>query len=149
LIESVASTSPRPLRRGSAFQSDPVFWGVLVVGSAMALAFSSAIARGAPPTSWLALVLLLPVVEEIVFRGWVQSSLLKLGWGARGAGGMTAANLATSILFGAAHLFSQPPAWAAAVVVPSLCFGYARDRYGSVLPAAVLHVAFNGCFFLA
>ena len=149
MIESAASTSPCVVRRRIAFHGDPSFWMVLCVGCVVASALSPATARGAPPAVWLSLVLLLPVVEEIVFRGWVQSSLLRSGWGARGAGGVTVANLFTSLLFSAAHLFSQPPAWAAAVLVPSLCFGYARDRYGSVLPAAVLHVAFNACFFLA
>jgi membrane protease YdiL (CAAX protease family) len=36
-----------------------------------------------------------------------------------------------------------------ATVVPSLVFGYFRDRYDSVVPGAALHVFYNAGWFLA
>lgn len=103
-----------------------------------------------PPTGdallLLRFVLLQPVLEELVFRGLLQGGLReKMHWRWRG---ITAANVLTSIAFVAAHLVYQPPLWALAVFVPSLLFGYFRDRYDSVLPAVSLHVWYNAGFFL-
>jgi membrane protease YdiL (CAAX protease family) len=48
----------------------------------------------------------------------------------------------------AAHALTHPPEWAAAMLFPSLVFGYFRDRYRSVVPAAALHVFYNAGWFL-
>jgi len=91
-------------------------------------------------------VLVQPVLEELVFRGLLQGWLReKLRWQWRG---MTAANLLTSIAFVVAHLVYQSPAWALAVFIPSLVFGYFRDRHDSVLPSIILHAWYNAGFFL-
>ena len=63
-------------------------------------------------------------------------------------GPVTLANLASSVLFVAWHLGSQPGAWAAATLVPSLVFGHLRDRLGSVWPAMILHMVYNAGFGL-
>ncbi len=68
--------------------------------------------------------------------------------GARQPWGITTANAATNVPFAGAHLLAHAPAWAAATVAPSLVFGYFRDRYGSCVPGAVLHVCYNCGRFL-
>jgi hypothetical protein len=35
---------------------------------------------------------------------------------------------------------TQAPEWAAAAFVPSLVFGHFRQRYGSIVPGAALHL---------
>jgi membrane protease YdiL (CAAX protease family) len=98
-------------------------------------------------SAWFTLVLLQPIVEELAFRGVLQGQLLR--WNsARKAGPLTWANLLTTVLFVAMHGLSQPPAWALAVAVPSLVFGHLRERFGSVLPAIMLHAFYNAGFAL-
>ena len=92
--------------------------------------------------------LFLPVVEEIVFRGWMQPLLLRASWGSRTAVGVSLANVATSILFAAGHLAHHDPVWAAGVIVPSLVFGYFRDKHRGITAPVILHVAFNLSLFL-
>lgn len=96
---------------------------------------------------WLSLALIQPVAEELVFRGVLQGQLLRLS-AARSAGPVTFANLLTTVAFVAMHLVTQPPAWAIAVAAPSLVFGHMRDRFGSVLPAMVVHALYNAGFGL-
>lgn len=114
----------------------------------LATQFGAAMAAPATLRGWLAFVLLRPLLEELVFRGIVQGELLRWTRG-RMAGPLTRANLATTVLFVAAHLLAQPPAWALAVAAPSLVLGHVRDRLRSVWPAVVLHAIYNGGFALA
>jgi len=91
------------------------------------------------------LVLVYPVLEEIVFRGAVQGFLRRLG----GSGlVLSRANLATSVLFAAAHVFwrGNPLAWA--VFFPSLVFGYFRERHATLASPILLHVSYNAGLFL-
>lgn len=97
--------------------------------------------------AWTSLVLVQPVAEELVFRGVLQSQLLRLTHERR-AGFVTLANLATTAGFVAVHLLSQPPLWALAVAVPSLVFGHLRERLGSVWPAVAMHAVYNAGFGL-
>lgn len=96
----------------------------------------------------LSVVLWQPVIEELLFRGVIQGQLRKCAWAQAGIFKLTLANILTSMLFVAAHLLSHAPAWAVAVMVPSLVFGYFRDRYGHLLPSLLLHAAYNGCYLL-
>jgi len=99
----------------------------------------------ARPMQFLALALLYPVLEELVFRGLLQGALLRRGWGRRRAGPVTAANLAAALAFAVAHLLRLTPAWAAAVLLPGLVFGYFRERHG-IGAAIVLHAFYNAGF---
>ena len=92
-------------------------------------------------------VLLAPVLEELVFRGGIQ------GWlhtrlPQRRLGGISWANVVTSILFSVVHLWRHHPLWAMSVMIPSLIFGWFRDRYESVIPGMVLHVCYNAGYFV-
>jgi hypothetical protein len=96
--------------------------------------------------AWLALVY--PVLEEIVFRGGLQSWLLKRAWGVKRVWKITSANAITSVVFAAFHLVYHAPPWALAVAAPSLVFGYFREKYHSVIPPVYLHVFYNAGYFL-
>ena len=97
----------------------------------------------------LLVCLVYPVLEELAFRGFIQSWLLDFPVFAKTLiAKLTAANIVTSVVFAAAHLFGQPPLWAALVFFPSLVFGYFRDRTQQVLPGILLHCWYNAGFFL-
>ena len=95
---------------------------------------------------WLAVVV--PVVEELAFRGWLQGILAerfpRRWWGQR----LSWANLLTSLLFAAAHVSVAGDWNGLLVLAPSLVFGYFRDKYQRVAPAAALHSFYNAGFFM-
>lgn len=93
-------------------------------------------------------VLWQPLVEELLFRGVIQGQLRNQAWARAGFLHLTAANVITSLLFAMAHLATHSPAWAAAVMLPSLVFGYLRDRHDQILPSLLLHAAYNACYLL-
>lgn len=97
----------------------------------------------------LSMILLQPLVEELLFRGVIQGQLEKTPWARHRLAGLSVANFLTTLLFALAHLFHHAPLWAAAVMIPSLVFGYFRDRHRQVFPAFFLHTFYNGCFLLA
>lgn len=111
-------------------------WGVPSWGNGMRVQLFSA----------LSLILWRPLVEEMLFRGIIQGQLMKYRWARTTILKLSVANLATSLLFMLAHLADHSSAWAAAVGMPSLVFGYFRDRYGHILPSLVLHAAYNGMY---
>ena len=97
-------------------------------------------------------ILVFPILEEIVFRGLIQESIQQilsnnhfktvLFWR------ISYANLYTSLIFSALHLWSQPALWAAAILLPSLIFGYFKDRYQSLQPSILLHIFYNFGFYM-
>lgn len=101
------------------------------------------------PGLFLLLVLVYPVLEECVFRGVIQGGLgeVRGGYLRQSFGGISLANLLTSVLFAAMHLISQPPLWAACVFFPSLIYGYFRDRDDHIMRSIILHVFYNVGFF--
>jgi uncharacterized protein len=127
-----------------ALAAGPLFWALLWV-------FGHGVGDThwplAQPGTYLRLAVAMPVLEELVFRGWLQGWMLEQRWGTRRTAGLSSANVLTSALFCAAHFFYHAPLWAASVFIPSLVFGYFRERHGSVLPAILLHVAYNAGYF--
>jgi hypothetical protein len=100
--------------------------------------------------SWRFLILTLwqPCAEEVVFRGCLQGQLRRQSWACRAWQGITGANGVTSLLFMLGHWWYHPPFWAMGVIVPSLIFGYCRDRYASVYPCMALHMLYNAGYFV-
>jgi hypothetical protein len=94
------------------------------------------------------LTMIYPVLEELAFRGALQSSLWHFEIARKRYLGPTGANLLTSLLFVGFHLFIQPLHLALLVFFPSLLFGELRDRYQSTLPAILLHGFYNMGFYL-
>ena len=144
---------------GERLARDPIFWAALLAGPLVVwglagaglirLQLRSPIELLASAPSRIALVVLAyPIVEEWLFRGIIQPAIserLKVS----ALPGISAGNFHTSLLFALAHLIQHPPPLALATFFPSLVFGFFRDRYSSVVPAVVLHVAYNYCWFSA
>jgi membrane protease YdiL (CAAX protease family) len=99
------------------------------------------------PLAFLAAVVVYPLLEEIVFRGGLQTFLLNRPFGRGKRCGISAANFLTSALFSLLHLAVHAALWAAAAFFPSLVFGYFRERNASILPAILLHVFYNAGYF--
>jgi len=104
-------------------------------------------------STWLYWILVFPVLEELVFRGWIQTSIEQWytkkkysGWFERLR--LSPANIITSMLFASLH-FALVPVWTLLLVfIPSLWFGWLKDRYQSLLPSMVFHSYFNALFLL-
>lgn len=94
------------------------------------------------------LLLWQPLIEEILFRGFIQGALEQTRFGDRQVAGITVANVFTSLLFATAHLVHQSPIWAMLVFFPSLVFGYFRTRHEGIAAPILLHVAYNGFYLL-
>ncbi|UVT17839.1 MAG: JDVT-CTERM system CAAX-type protease [Nitrospira sp.] len=98
--------------------------------------------------AFLSVVLWQPLFEELLFRGIIQGYLLQSIAGQKTWIGLSTANLLSSFLFTCAHLASHSLFWSLLVFVPSLCFGFVRDRFGSVYPSIALHAFYNAGYFL-
>ena len=142
------------LDRSGRFFRGTIFWSMLGVGLAaviLAAAFAPWVFAGTSrPTLGvvLSVVIIQPVIEELLFRGLLQGELRRISRRAE-ARFLSLPNVLSSIAFAALHFIFHPPLWALAVLIPSLQFGYLRDRYDSLWPALLLHIAYNGMFFLA
>ena len=132
-----------------AFWRDVAFYAALVAGPVCWLVLILAKLPLSGPPAWLLLLklaLIVPILEEIVFRGGLQTFLISKAVFAKNWFGLSIANLVTSFIFALMHLISQPPLWAALVFIPSLVFGWAKDRYGSIVPSIILHAVYNAGF---
>ena len=81
----------------------------------------------------LLIVVLAPICEEIVFRGYLFRALGTTM-------PMWATQLVTATLFGLVHGVGH----ALPIGVLSLLFGYLRQRYGSIWPSMLAHIVHNG-----
>ncbi len=132
--------------------STPVFWWACAL-SAPPIAFAAAaaglgMATPDPPRD-IATIALWSIAEEIVFRGALQPALAHAFARRFPVALLTPANLVTSIVFAAFHLWRHSIAAALAVFPVSIVFGRARELSGRVWPAAVLHVVFNLLLYAA
>lgn len=140
-------------------KQQPRFWGDALFHTAVAAALLYWLAlylttQQPPDLSWplreparfVYPALLYPVVEELVFRGLVQE-LAHRHLKAWSLGPLTHANILTSLLFTGLHFITHPPLWAAAVLVPSLVFGFFKDRSGGLAAPILLHVFYNSGYF--
>lgn len=115
---------------------------VSVLGGEPSASASALGVDGAPTWALAALVvvngLLVPVLEEVAWRGVVQTALTE-GYGA------FAGVAVTAVLFVSKHLvvdLAAPPLRVASLVVAALVFGVLRHRYGTG-SSMVAHVAAN------
>jgi uncharacterized protein len=98
--------------------------------------------------AFVSIALWQPLFEELLFRGVIQGQLRQTMWGQKTWLGLSMANLIVTLLFVLAHLASHSIPWSVLVFAPSLCFGFVRDRFGSVYPAIALHTFYNAGYFL-
>jgi membrane protease YdiL (CAAX protease family) len=96
----------------------------------------------------LKLTLVFPLVEELAFRGYLQSKAHAQPWGKSQFSGISVANLLTTFLFCSVHFLYHSFTWSIAVILPSLVFGYFRDRFSSVVPCIILHCFYNAGYYL-
>lgn len=93
------------------------------------------------PWAWVMIfvaVVLAPIHEELVYRGFVQSGIVRITrhpW---------AAILLTSTLFALAHLSAQVPLYAiGSLFAFGVCLGFAFERSRSIAVPIAMHMAFN------
>ena len=139
------------LDRCPPFFRDWQFVAALAAGLVFWVVLAAATTGGRSP-AWklsvvLSLCLIQPLIEELIFRGALQGELLRRSWGQKTWSGISVANGATSIAFTALHFVSHPPLWAASVLIPSLLFGYFRERHASLYPPLCLHIYYNTGYF--
>jgi len=111
------------------------------------LGFQNVSGGGSLLLTFISLVILPPLVEETVFRGFVYTGLrgkLKPLWAA----------LLTSVLFASAHLqfgSGKPLLWVAAIDTfsLSLVLCYLRQKTNSLWPGIMLHALKNGIAFVS
>ena len=108
-----------------------LLWAALAAG--FELLFPSSAAAPAGAAGLLRSCLVLPVAEELVFRGAALRLLRPLG--------RNAAILGQAVLFAALHGGLQAKAYALGM---GLLFGWAADRSRSLLPGILLHILNNG-----
>lgn len=99
------------------------------------------------PKTFFILILFYPIVEELIFRGFIQESLGRKTEQFKSIYVFSVANILTSVLFVLIHTLHHPLLWAALTFVPSLIFGYFKERYTSVLPSIALHMFYNFTYF--
>lgn len=141
------------LARCAAFYRDRSFAAALLAGGLVlsAMYWLTPAASLTSPQTGLAVFSLLvwqPLLEEILFRGIIQGQLRSLSWTGATWLGLSGANLMTSLIFCAFHLVHHDVLWALAVFVPSLVFGYFRDRYHDIYASIVLHGSYNAGLLL-
>jgi membrane protease YdiL (CAAX protease family) len=87
-------------------------------------------------------VLIGPVFEELVFRGFVFPLLARSLGSGMGI-------VITAIPFALLHVVTYGLVWQTIVIVglAGIVFGIARERSGSTAASAMLHVGYNGTLF--
>ncbi len=130
---------------GAALLAAPVFWLACWAVNILEPSLRWPIEQ---PLLLLKLALLYPILEEILFRGWMQERLNKILRKNAIKYGISQANLLTSLAFTSLHLLTQPFGWALLVIFPSLTFGYMKDHYQKLTPCIILHVFYNTGFLL-
>jgi membrane protease YdiL (CAAX protease family) len=124
----------------AALLAAPVFWVVLWLFKSPRPEWGWPLLL---PAQFLLLVVVYPLLEELVFRGALQGWLRARGWGATELGVVTVANVISSAVFTLTHLLVNPVYLSAAVFLPSLVFGYFRDRYDQLRASIALHIFYN------
>lgn len=134
---------------------DPHFKAAIALGLFTGIVLSLVIPNGYARAIWrdpwilISFILIQPTLEELLFRGVIQGQALHTAWGNKRYLGLSVANAFTSVLFVLLHFVHHPLVWALAVFIPSLIYGYLRERHNSLWPALVIHVFFNLTYLVA
>ncbi len=85
-----------------------------------------------------------PIIEELLFRGFLQPVLVD-------SMGVLPGILATSILFGALHLAQNADIWQSGVLITLVGFvlGVVRHVSGSTRASSITHISYNALPFLS
>lgn len=99
---------------------------------------------GVPPSAaWWMLLIVAPVVEELAFRGTLQTLLRRWRAGRCKWRMISGANVLTALAFGVTHALVEGHISGLLTFFPGLVFGFFRERFHRVLPAIVLHSYYN------
>lgn len=93
--------------------------------------------------SAMMLFALIPIVEEVLFRGFLQSGLLSFDRFKPIAAGFSRANWLTSFAFAVAHIWQHPLILFPGYFAVSLVLGYFRERYNGIRVPVLLHSYYN------
>ena len=99
-------------------------------------------------SSWLWLIIIFPVAEELAFRGFLMGLLDKI-LPERKLGLITLNNFLTSVLFSSAHIFARSLTLGYLVFIPSLWLGWVKEQTSSISLCAAIHVTWNLGLFVA
>jgi membrane protease YdiL (CAAX protease family) len=153
-LDATATTSERaaPPRVARTATSGRAFWWACAIAAPWVAFATAALGFGIAPHDLVgdvASLVLWSVAEEIVFRGAMQPALLR--WPALRieASGITRANLLTSVVFAACHVWRHPLAVALGVFPVSLVLGRMREKSGRVWPPALFHLYCNLLLYAA
>jgi membrane protease YdiL (CAAX protease family) len=142
----------RRLLGWTPFAIDRTFWGLLLASVIYQLGASFLIAYIHPQAKdWvsipdspaglamacLMIVVLAPLAEELLFRGWIYTAL-------RWRFGFAPALLTTAALFALAH-WESTHLYALAILPIALVLGYLRERTGSARATTLFHMIYNFC----
>ena len=142
----------QPGRLATRLVTDKVMWATIIAAPVtLLLLFWWQPELASTGVQWpkeaILLILLLPLIEELAFRGYLQGRLAASTVQRFSIYSISGQNLITTVVFSSFHLLSHSALWSLAVVIPSLIFGFFRDKYQSVIPAVILHAYFNGLYF--
>ena len=136
-----------------SFFKDYCFYGLLALGPIFVLLLS----LFSPPKEafwflnqlevFFQFTLVSAIVEEIIFRGFLDEILKKSALLKNRVGPLTYRNILISLLFTALHFFWHSPLWALLVIIPSLIFGYSKKRYETIVAPILIHLIYNLCYF--
>ena len=93
--------------------------------------------------SAIILFALIPIVEEMLFRGFLQGGLLSCNRFKPHNAGFSRANWLTSLAFAAAHIWQHPLILFPGYFAVSLVLGYFRERYRGIMIPVLLHSYYN------
>jgi len=100
--------------------------------------------------SVIVLFTLIPVAEEVLFRGVLQGWLLDRDRFKHITAGFSSANWLTSAAFACAHAWQHSLILVPGYFAVSMVLGYFRERYGGILVPVWLHIYYNlGLLLLA
>ena len=110
----------------------------------------AASAFGAAPmgSTWLRLLVIAPVLEEVIFRRGLHEALLRMHANAR-LHGTAFTNLSTATLFSLCHFALHPGATSVLVVIPALGIGWVYQRTRCLAPCVAIHAAFNAVWLMS
>lgn len=126
-----------------------LLWGAILLAPTLALGFWLAIGLPTdvsyqPSTRTLLLVLLLvPLCEEIVFRGLLQNELASYEKLRSTVIGLSWDNLISSTLFTLVHMLYFESVWCLLIEFPALIFGYFYSRHHRLVYPVLLHAWYN------
>jgi membrane protease YdiL (CAAX protease family) len=120
----------------AVFDAMPWLLGIDAGSTSVAATYQAKKLAGMLPALWLAIVIVAPVTEELVFRGFLHR-----GW-ASSRLGVSGTIIFTSALWTAGHV-QYNGFELLGVFATGLLFGWIRQHSGSTTPTIVLHILIN------